>query len=82
MLGGWTWLLNGDLVRGAREDGMLARLGKGRDGWALATPGIAPMISRGRGLSDGGADKANNDAVMSGLVPAIHAGPLAAGLFV
>lgn len=51
MFGGWSWLLNGHLVCGAREDGMLARLGKGRDGWALALPGIAPMISRGRQMS-------------------------------
>ncbi len=36
MFGGWAWLLNGNLLCGAREDGMLARLGKGRDGWALA----------------------------------------------
>jgi hypothetical protein len=48
MFGGWAWLINGNLVCAAREDGMLARLGKGRDGWALALPGVAPMISRGR----------------------------------
>jgi hypothetical protein len=51
MFGGWAWLLNGNLVCGAREDGMLARLGKGRDGWALATGGIGPMISQGRAMS-------------------------------
>ena len=48
MFGGRAWLLNGNLVCGAREDGMLARLGKGADGWALERPDIAPMISRGR----------------------------------
>jgi hypothetical protein len=48
MFGGWAWLLNGNLLCGAREDGMLARLGKGRDVWALETPDIVPMISRGR----------------------------------
>ena len=48
MFGGRAWLLNGNLFCGARDDGMLARLGKGNDAWALATPGIAPMISRGR----------------------------------
>ena len=48
MFGGRVWLLNGNLLCGARDDGMLARLGKGNDAWALATPGIAPMISRGR----------------------------------
>ena len=29
MFGGWAWLLRGNLVCGAREDGLLARLGKG-----------------------------------------------------
>jgi len=48
MFGGRAWLLNGNLLCGARDDGLLARLGKGNDAWALATPGIAPMISRGR----------------------------------
>jgi hypothetical protein len=48
MFGGWAWLLNGNLVCGARDDGLLARLGKGRDGWALAIGGIGPMISRGK----------------------------------
>jgi hypothetical protein len=48
MFGGRAWLLHGNLLCGARGDGMLARLGKGNDSWALATPGIAPMISRGR----------------------------------
>ena len=48
MFGGWAWLLNGNLLCGARHDGMLARLGKGNDTWALATPGIVPMITQGR----------------------------------
>jgi hypothetical protein len=48
MFGGWAWLLNGNLLCGARHDGMLARLGKGNDTWALATPGIVPMIAQGR----------------------------------
>jgi hypothetical protein len=48
MFGGRAWLLHGNLLCGAREDGMLARLGKDKDGWALALPEIAPMISRGR----------------------------------
>jgi hypothetical protein len=50
MFGGWAWLLNGNLLLGARGDGMLARLGKGNDGWALALSDIAPMISRGRAM--------------------------------
>jgi hypothetical protein len=48
MFGGRAWLLHGNLLCGARDDGMLARLGAGEDGWALKTPGVAPMLSRGR----------------------------------
>jgi len=48
MFGGWAWLLHGNLLCGARSDGMLARLGKGNDAWALSLPGIVPMQSRGR----------------------------------
>jgi TfoX N-terminal domain len=48
MFGGQAWLLHGNLLCGARDEGMLARLGKGNDGWALAMPDIVPMISRGR----------------------------------
>jgi TfoX N-terminal domain len=48
MFGGQAWLLNGNLLCGARNDGMLVRLGKGSDAWALSTPGIDPMITRGR----------------------------------
>lgn len=33
MFGGLAFLLNGNLVCGARDDGMLVRLGKGNDGW-------------------------------------------------
>lgn len=47
MFGGRAWLLDGHLLCGAREDGMLVRLGKGQDGWALALPSIGPMIMRG-----------------------------------
>lgn len=48
MFGGWAWLLRGNLLCGARDDGMLVRLGKGRDAWALQIKGIVPMLSRGR----------------------------------
>ncbi|MBY6242665.1 TfoX/Sxy family protein [Methylosinus sp. Sm6] len=51
MFGGWAWLLDGHLLCGARDDGVLVRLGKGNDQWALAIDGVAPMISRGRALS-------------------------------
>ena len=48
MFGGWAWLLGGNLLCGARDDGMLIRLGKGNDAWALAITGIEPMLSRGK----------------------------------
>ncbi len=48
MFGGRAWLVNGHLALGARADGMLVRLGKGADGWALALADIGPMISRER----------------------------------
>jgi hypothetical protein len=48
MFGGRAWLLRGHLLCGARDDGMLVRLGKGADGWALRLPDIAQMISGGR----------------------------------
>ena len=51
MFGGWVWLLWGNLLCGAREDGMLVRLGKGNDDWALAIRGIEPMVSRGKRMS-------------------------------
>ncbi|HEY6491075.1 MAG: TfoX/Sxy family protein [Terracidiphilus sp.] len=51
MFGGWAWLVNGNLLCGARTDGMLIRLGKENETWALAIPGVAPMISRGRRMS-------------------------------
>jgi TfoX N-terminal domain len=48
MFGGRAWLLNGNLLCGARADGMLVRLGRDKEGWALELPDIVPMISRGR----------------------------------
>ena len=45
MFGGWALMLNGNLLCGAREDGMLVRLGKGNDGWALELPGVVQILS-------------------------------------
>ena len=39
MFGGLAWLLNGHLLCGARRDGLLVRLGKGKDSRALAHGG-------------------------------------------
>ena len=51
MFGGWAWLLDGSLLCGARDDGVLVRLGKGNDRWALEIDGIAPMVSREKVMS-------------------------------
>jgi hypothetical protein len=51
MFGGMAWLVNGNLLCGAREDGMLVRLGKNNDAWALTIPGIAPMVMQGRKMN-------------------------------
>lgn len=48
MFGGWAWLLRGHLLCAARHDGMLVRLGKGLDAWALEIDGVVPMRSGGR----------------------------------
>ena len=48
MFGGWAWLLRGNLLCGARHDGMLVRLGRGNDAWALELKGVKPMLSRGK----------------------------------
>ena len=51
MFGGWAWFVNGHLLCGSRDDGMLVRLGKGNEVWALDIPGIKPMLSRGRRMN-------------------------------
>jgi TfoX N-terminal domain len=48
MFGGVAWMWRGHLLCGARDAGILARLGKGNDAWALAHPGIARMVMGGR----------------------------------
>jgi hypothetical protein len=51
MSGGMAWLLNGNLLCGARDDGMLVRLGKDNGAWALKIPGVAPMVMQGRKMN-------------------------------
>ena len=48
MFGGRVWLLDGNLLCGARDDGALFRLGPDNDQWALELDGVVPMLSRGR----------------------------------
>jgi hypothetical protein len=73
MFGGRAWLLNGNLLCGARDDGMLARLGRDNEGWALDLPDIVPMISRGRrmyGWVRAGPDASGNDETRQKLLNA------------
>lgn len=51
MFGGMAWLLDGKLLCAARQRGILVRLGKGNDGWALALPGITTTVMHGRAMS-------------------------------
>jgi hypothetical protein len=51
MFGGIAWLLHGNLLCGAREDGMLVRLGKDNDAWALKHSGVERMVMQGRAVS-------------------------------
>ncbi|MDK1375067.1 MULTISPECIES: TfoX/Sxy family protein [unclassified Sinorhizobium] len=73
MFGGLAFLLNGNLLCGAREDGMLARLGKGNDDWALALPGIVQMVMgerRMHGWVRAGAEAYGDDALRRRLLDA------------
>ena len=51
MFGGMAWLVNGNLLCGASDGGMLVRLGKDNDTWALKIPGIALMVMQGRKMN-------------------------------
>ena len=51
MFGGMAWLVNGNLLCGASDGGMLVRLGKDNDAWALKIPGVALMVMQGRKMS-------------------------------
>lgn len=51
MFGGMAWLLEGKLLCAASSRGLLVRLGKGNDDWALRTAGITSMTMRGRSMS-------------------------------
>jgi hypothetical protein len=76
MFGGLAWLLNGNMLLAARQDGMLVRLGKDNDAWALALPHIAPMIMRDRpmlGWVRAGPDAYGDDALRARLIAAAFA---------
>jgi TfoX/Sxy family transcriptional regulator of competence genes len=48
MFGGIGFMLNGNLVAAASKRGLLVRVGKERQGDALARVGARPMVMRGR----------------------------------
>lgn len=73
MFGGLAFLLDGNLLCGARNDGMLVRLGKGNDGWALALAGIELMVMGDRRMNGwvrAGAQAYGEDAVRKRLLDA------------
>jgi len=43
MFGGLAWMLDGNLLCACRHDGMMARLGKGNEDWALQSPGVSQV---------------------------------------
>jgi hypothetical protein len=43
MFGGLAWMLGGNLLCACRHDGMMARLGKGNDAWALGLLGVTEV---------------------------------------
>ena len=71
MFGGLAWMLDGNLLCACRHDGLLARLGKGNEAWALAVPGIGEMqmgARRMNGWVRAGPDAVADDAVRAKLL--------------
>jgi hypothetical protein len=50
MFGGLCWLLDGHLLCAAGSKGMMVRLGKGEDGWALAHPDVMTVTMGERAM--------------------------------
>ena len=48
MFGGWVWLLDRKLLCGARQRGLLARIGPENEAWALGLHGVTRMVMRDR----------------------------------
>lgn len=51
MFGGLCWMWRGNLLCGADHSGILIRLGKGRDAWALDEGLVEPMVMGGRPMA-------------------------------
>jgi len=50
MFGGLCWLLDGHLLCAASRKGMMVRLGKGEDSWALARPEVVTVTMGERAM--------------------------------
>ena len=50
MFGGLAFLLNGNLLCGARVGSLILRLGKGNDAWALKQDGVSSTVMQGRAM--------------------------------
>jgi len=50
MFGGLCWLLDGKLLCAASGKGLMVRLGKGEDGWALAHPEVLTVVMGERAM--------------------------------
>lgn len=73
MFGGWVWLVRGHLLCGARSTGMLVRLGREYETWAIEIPGISPAVMGARrmhGWVRATAEAYGNDSVREKLIHA------------
>jgi TfoX/Sxy family transcriptional regulator of competence genes len=52
MFGGIGFMLNGNLLAGASERGLLVRVGEDRQRQAVSQPGVRPMVMRGTTMKD------------------------------
>ena len=60
MFGAWAFLLDGNLLCGARSGSLMLRVGPENESWALAIPGVVPVHMRGRVMR--GYVRANTEA--------------------
>ncbi|HKO14496.1 MAG TPA: TfoX/Sxy family protein [Acidobacteriaceae bacterium] len=73
MFGGWAFLLQGNLLCGARSGSLMLRVGRDNEGWALDLPGVAPVVMRGRrmhGYVRAAAEAWGDDAIRQRLLAA------------
>jgi hypothetical protein len=51
MFGGWAFLLNGNLLCGARRGSLMLRVGADNETWALKITNVEPVVMRGRRMT-------------------------------